>query len=356
MDIIMPSVNFELNLSNLYKIECEFIGTRFGNRRIRVSSVMFGKTIYLNQDQVLNVEFTDKTSFVPDTLPSRTFSFNLNNYDGTYNVDNPENGYLSLDKQTRVQFRIGYNVAGYEYNEDGTVKFDSITNLPIVNNEEGLEEIEWDDWKELRLINVSANADESVTFEDDRNDDDTDADADDDDEEEESDRGWFERLGDKVKQTVQKNIDDWLGNGSSTATDDDDDADDWGSAPVVKDDKQKEREKLSGMDQNFMVGRWSVKMMSAGNQYSNQPIPKGIIPNITVVFKPNGRWSGHVDAITIANSVTIPGQDTSGTYTFDGFNLKYGTGEVFVVTKISENEIATRDINSGATARMTRAD
>lgn len=180
--------------------------------------------------------------------------------------------------------------------------------------------------------------------------------GDDDDEEEESDRGWFERLGDKVKQTVQKNIDDWLGNGSSTATDDDDDADDWGSAPVVKDDKQKEREKLSGMDQNFMVGRWSVKMMSAGNQYSNQPIPKGIIPNITVVFKPNGRWSGHVDAITIANSVTIPGQDTSGTYTFDGFNLKYGTGEVFVVTKISENEIATRDINSGATARMTRAD
>lgn len=161
----LPSVNFELNLSDLYKVECEFIGTRFGNRRIRVSSIMFGKTIYLNQDQVLNVEFTDKTSFVPDTLPSRTFSFDLNNYDGTYNVDNPANGYLSLDKQTRVQFRIGYNVAGYEYNEDGTVKFDSATNLPIVNNEEGLEEIEWDDWKELRLINVSANADESATFE-----------------------------------------------------------------------------------------------------------------------------------------------------------------------------------------------
>ena len=33
----LPSVNFELNLSNLYKVECEFIGTRFGNRRIRVS-------------------------------------------------------------------------------------------------------------------------------------------------------------------------------------------------------------------------------------------------------------------------------------------------------------------------------
>lgn len=161
----LPSVNFELNLNNLYKVECEFVGTRFGNRRVRVSSIMFGKTIYLNQNQILKAEFTDKTSFVPDTLPSRTFSFDLNNYDGTYNVDNPDNSYLSLNKQTRVQFRIGYNVAGYEYNEDGTVKFDSINNLPIVNREEGLEEIEWDDWKELRLMNVSANADESATFE-----------------------------------------------------------------------------------------------------------------------------------------------------------------------------------------------
>lgn len=159
----LPSVNFNINLKNVYKLECEFIGTKYGHRRIRVSSIMFGKTMYLNQDQILSADYTDKTSFVPDTLPSRTFSFDMNNYEGTYNVDNPENSYLSLDKRTRVQFRNGYNVAGYKYDEDGYVIMQN--GFPVINNEDGGEEIEWDDWKEVRLIRVSANADESATFE-----------------------------------------------------------------------------------------------------------------------------------------------------------------------------------------------
>lgn len=161
----LPSVNFEFEnkLQNVYRVECEFVGTRYGNRRIRVSSVMFGKTLLLNQDKILSASYSDKTSFVPDTLPTRTFSFDLNNYEGVYNVDNPENSYLSLDSRTRVRFRNGYNVGGYEYNEDGTVKM--VNGFPLVNNEHGLTEIEWDDWKELRLIRVSANADESATFE-----------------------------------------------------------------------------------------------------------------------------------------------------------------------------------------------
>lgn len=158
----LPSVNTEINSDDVYYIIIEFIDTRFKHRRIRVSSVMFGKTIFLNEDQVINVDYLDKTSFVPDTLPSRTFSFDLNNYDGIYNIDNPNNSYIKLDKQTRVQFRNGYNVAGYVYNDDGTVKMEN--GFPVINNEPGIVEKEWDDWKELRLMDVSANADESVTF------------------------------------------------------------------------------------------------------------------------------------------------------------------------------------------------
>ena len=178
---------------------------------------------------------------------------------------------------------------------------------------------------------------------------------DDDVEKEDDDKGLMGKLGDKFTGFLQNTVNDWFGNGNAPIDDDDDDA--WGNPePTVKDEHHKERETTSGMDHDFMLGRWNVKMMSAGQEYSQYPIPKGLIPNITIVFKPNGRWSAHVDPINIANSVTIPGQDTSGTYSFDGFNLKYGTGEVFVVTKISENEISTRDINSGATATMTRAD
>ena len=59
----LPSVNFLVNQNNVYRMDIEFIGTRFRHRRIRVSSIMFGKTIFLNQNQVLNVDYTDKTSF-----------------------------------------------------------------------------------------------------------------------------------------------------------------------------------------------------------------------------------------------------------------------------------------------------
>ena len=199
----LPSVNFEINTNNVSYLIVEFVKTRFRHRRIRVSTIMFGKTIYLNQDKVLNVDFEDKTSYVCDTLPSRTFSFDVNNYSGIYNIDNPENGYINLTRQTRIRFRNGYNVFGYEYNQDGTVKMEDefeyttveqqvydddgnpiydtdgnpVTHyvsvatvkranaFPVINYELGEgTEIEWDDWKELRLMNISANADESATF------------------------------------------------------------------------------------------------------------------------------------------------------------------------------------------------
>lgn len=199
----LPSVNFEINTNNISYLEIEFVKTRFRHRRIRVSTIMFGKTIYLDQDAVLNVDFDDKTSYVCDTLPSRTFSFDVNNYDGFYNIDNPENGYINLTRQTRIRFRNGYNVFGYEYNQDGTVKMEDefeyttveqqvyddegnpvvdedgnpVTHyvgvatvkranaFPVINYELGEgAEIEWDNWKELRLMDVSANADESATF------------------------------------------------------------------------------------------------------------------------------------------------------------------------------------------------
>lgn len=158
----LPSVNFEINKNDVSYIEVEFISTRFRHRRIRISSVMFGKTIVLNQDEVLNVDYTDKTSYVCDTLPSRVFRFDLNNYEGIYNVDNPENGYVGLNKQTRVRFRNGYNVYGYMYDENGRVQMED--GHPVIDLDYDGTEIEWDNWKELRLMDVSANADESATF------------------------------------------------------------------------------------------------------------------------------------------------------------------------------------------------
>lgn len=158
----LPSVNFTINEENVDHLTIEFGSTRFKHRRIRVSSIMFGKTLVFDQNAIINADYSDKTSYVCDTLPSRVFNFTLNNYDGFYNIDNPENSYLSLDSKTRIRFRIGYNVYGYQYDENGYVVMEN--GKPVANySEEGIE-IEWDNWKELRFKDISINADESVTF------------------------------------------------------------------------------------------------------------------------------------------------------------------------------------------------
>ena len=160
----LPSVIFEMNLENVSKLEIEFVGTRYKHRRIRVSTVLFGKLIYINQNDIVGSDFMDKTSYAADTIPSRTFKFDLNNYDHIYDVDNPDNGFVELDKQTRVMVRSGYNIYGYEVDEHDNLVLDS-NGYPIIDNPYRFVDIAWDDWKELRLTNVSANNDESATFE-----------------------------------------------------------------------------------------------------------------------------------------------------------------------------------------------
>lgn len=151
-EVSLPNVIFEVNQSNVSKVIIEFIGTRRPKRRIRLSSLMFGRVINLNQDQVVSTDYTDKCSYVPDSIPSRIFSFTMNNYDQIYNIDNPENGYIKLDNNTKVLIRNGYNVYGY----------DEATQS--MNNPDRLQEIEWDDWKELRLLDITT-SDDTCTFE-----------------------------------------------------------------------------------------------------------------------------------------------------------------------------------------------
>lgn len=148
----LPNVIFEVNQENVSRVTIEFIGTRRPRRRIRLSSIMFGRVISLNQDQVVSTDYTDKCSYVPDSIPSRIFSFTMNNYDQIYNIDNPENGYIKLDKNTKVLMRNGYNIYGY----------DEATQS--INNTEGVQQIEWDDWKEFRLLDITTSED-TCTFE-----------------------------------------------------------------------------------------------------------------------------------------------------------------------------------------------
>ena len=158
----------------------------------------------------------------------------------------------------------------------------------------------------------------------------------------------FESWGNKLRDWAQGKINDFV---EMNKTNEDEDDEDMGNVPPKpKDEDQKAREKISGLDENFFLGRWQCTTI-AGN---GMKLPPGLTPRITVVFNINGTWRGHMEAMNIPGGITIPAYDSSGRYSFDGFNLKYSTGEVFVVTKISENKVVTRDIRSGATATMTR--
>lgn len=160
--------------------------------------------------------------------------------------------------------------------------------------------------------------------------------------------GLFESWGNKLRDWAQGKINDFV---EMNKTNEDEDDEDMGNVPPKpKDEDQKAREKISGLDENFFLGRWQCTTI-AGN---GMKLPPGLTPRITVVFNINGTWRGHMEAMNIPGGITIPAYDSSGRYSFDGFNLKYSTGEVFVVTKISENKVVTRDIRSGATATMTR--
>ena len=148
----LPNVIFDVNQENVTKVTIEFIGTRRGKRRIRLSNIMFGRVINLDQNQIINTDYIDKCSYVPDSIPSRVFSFTMNNYNQIYNIDNPENGYINLDRNTVVLMRNGYNVFGYDEENQR------------IDNPDRFQQIEWDDWKELRLLNITTSED-TCTFE-----------------------------------------------------------------------------------------------------------------------------------------------------------------------------------------------
>lgn len=149
----LPNLVFSVNQENINNLEIEFVGTMFRHRRIRLATAMFGKAINLTDEEIIESDYEDKCSYVADSIPSRTFSFKVNNFSKKYSIDNPANTYINLDRTTRILFHNGYNIAGY--NEQAKEFY----------NEFKLRDIQWDDWKELRLIKLTTDKNKTATFE-----------------------------------------------------------------------------------------------------------------------------------------------------------------------------------------------
>ena len=87
----LPMFVAEIGDSNVSRVEFEFIGTVCPHRRTRLNKIMFGKAERVNPDMLLSWDIDDKASLVADSIPTKTLTYKIIDYERSYNIDNPGN-------------------------------------------------------------------------------------------------------------------------------------------------------------------------------------------------------------------------------------------------------------------------
>lgn len=87
----LPLLVVEIGDMNVSKIEFEFVGTVCPHRRSRLNKIMFGKAEQVNPYYLQDWSIDDKASLVADSIPTKTLTYSIINYEGDYDIDNPGN-------------------------------------------------------------------------------------------------------------------------------------------------------------------------------------------------------------------------------------------------------------------------
>lgn len=87
----LPLLIVEIGDKNVTKLEFEFVGTVCPHRRSRLNKIMFGKAEQVNNYYLQDWKIEDKASLVADSIPTKTLTYDIVNYDGDYDIDNPGN-------------------------------------------------------------------------------------------------------------------------------------------------------------------------------------------------------------------------------------------------------------------------
>ena len=88
----LPLLVTEINNTDVKKIEFEFVGTVCPHRRTRLNKIMFGKAEQVDNYYLQSWKIDDKASLVADSIPTKTLTYSIINYNGDYNIDNPAVG------------------------------------------------------------------------------------------------------------------------------------------------------------------------------------------------------------------------------------------------------------------------
>ena len=85
----LPLLVTEIQDANVRKVEFEFVGTQCPHRRSRLNKILFGKAEQVDTYYLQSWKIDDKASLVADSIPTKSLTYNIIDYDGDYNIDNP---------------------------------------------------------------------------------------------------------------------------------------------------------------------------------------------------------------------------------------------------------------------------
>lgn len=134
----LPLLVVKIGDKNVSKVEFEFVGTVCPHRRSRLNKIMFGKAEQVNPYYLQDWNIDDKASLVADSIPTKTLSYSIIDYEGSYNIDYPGNKIPKNYNDVIILFTLAME-------KDGLWKY-----APT---------------KTFNLINISTSSEGIVTFE-----------------------------------------------------------------------------------------------------------------------------------------------------------------------------------------------
>lgn len=83
-----------------------------GNQRMRIQQILFGKGFYFSNKDLLSTSYTSTVSHLSDKLPSKTFSFTVDNTNKKFAADDPHSFVHFLQEQQEIDFDYGRDLPG----------------------------------------------------------------------------------------------------------------------------------------------------------------------------------------------------------------------------------------------------
>lgn len=127
----LPLLVANLNDEQVKRVEFELVGTQCPHRRVRLNKILFGKAEQIDPYYLQSWKLDDKASLVADSIPTKTFEFNVINYEGDYDIDNPGNKIPETYKNTLVFFNYAMEQNGfYKYAPQKIFNLTNISTTP----------------------------------------------------------------------------------------------------------------------------------------------------------------------------------------------------------------------------------